>query len=265
MIENWKLGSDPEFLLMNHQSKPVSVEGMLGCSKENPLDIGNGCAIQEDCVAVEFNIPPVNNADDFVEYIRYSIATLRGMIRRDLHFSFLPSAEFDEIQLSTEQSREGGCDPDKNVWDEDAECKPNLSATSRRAAGSHLHLSYLNPNEETSLNFIKIFEVYGTIPTLKYEEKLSAIFRRELYGAAGSYRIKPYGVEYRSLSSFWLQYEEWQRLIYDKVAESVDRLNADDGSLIESINADHKAIVRAINFHDKVSVDYMQDKYKLAI
>jgi hypothetical protein len=213
---------------------------------------------------VEFNIPPVDNADDFVEFIRYSMTTLRSMISNHLEFSYLPSAEFEEIYTSTEQGSESGCKPDNNVWHDD-ERKPNLEYTNIRVAGSHLHLSYLEPNEKTSLNFVKMFEVYGTIPTLKYEEKLPAIFRRELYGSAGSYRIKPYGIEYRTLSSFWLQSEDMIRLIYDKVAESIERLNNDDGSLIESIDSDKIPIVRAINFHDKMSVEYIQEKYKLAI
>jgi hypothetical protein len=189
------------------------VEGMLNCSKEHPLDIGQGCAIQEDCVAVEFNIPPANNVDDFKYFINFAKNKLRDMIDDSLEFSFLPSAEFDEQYTTTEQGQEGGCEPDKNIWTGD-ECKASLEDTNLRVAGGHIHLGYDNPNKETSINFVKVFEVFGTIPTLKYEKKLPAIFRRELYGSAGSYRIKPYGVEYRTLSSWWIKENYLIELLY---------------------------------------------------
>jgi hypothetical protein len=186
------------------------------------------------------------------------------MIDDSLSFSFLPSAEFSEEYISTEQGSEAACDPDKNVWS-DICIKPSYKNTALRAVGAHLHFGYDNPEEEISKNLIKVFELYGTVTTLKYEDRMSAIRRRELYGAAGSHRIKPYGVEYRSLSSFWLSSEDMVRLIYNKAEESIERLNNDDGSLIEEINADKKSIIYAVNFHDKMSVDYLNDKYKLAI
>ena len=53
-------GCDPEFFLKDKTGKFISAIGLVGGSKEEPKAIGNGCFVQEDNVAVEFNIPPVN-------------------------------------------------------------------------------------------------------------------------------------------------------------------------------------------------------------
>ena len=49
--------------------------------------------------------------------------------------------------------------------------------------------------------------------------------RRSLYGASGAYRLKPYGVEYRVLSNFWLRSEELQRWAYQQAYDSVAKMD----------------------------------------
>ena len=76
MQTSFTIGCDPELFLKNHQDKLISVVGLIGGTKENPMPIGNGCAIQEDNVAAEFCIPPCATEDEFVSSIMYALGDI---------------------------------------------------------------------------------------------------------------------------------------------------------------------------------------------
>ena len=57
------LGCDPEILLVNATGKYISSVGLIGGSKDFPRPIdGEGNAVQEDNVSVEFNTPPCKSS-----------------------------------------------------------------------------------------------------------------------------------------------------------------------------------------------------------
>lgn len=85
--------------------------------------------------------------------------------------------------------------------------------------------------------------------------------RRRLYGKAGAYRSKPYGVEYRTLSSFWVADPKligWAFEQTMRAVEAVKNLEVIDKSL-------GTAIQSAINFQDKDICESLISKYSLKI
>jgi hypothetical protein len=66
------LGCDPELFFVNDAGKYISSVGLIGGTKDFPRPIGEGCAVQEDNVAVEFNTPPCASADAFIRSINYN-------------------------------------------------------------------------------------------------------------------------------------------------------------------------------------------------
>ena len=61
-----KVGSDAELFIYNKEG-PFPICGLIGGTKQDPLPVmeGNGYAVQEDNVLLEFNIPPASSALEF--------------------------------------------------------------------------------------------------------------------------------------------------------------------------------------------------------
>jgi hypothetical protein len=79
-----------------------------------------------------------------------------------------------------------------------------------RTAGGHLHLGSNEANlkkwmKDNIVKTIKMFDylVGNTCVLLDRDE--GQIERRKTYGRAGEYRVQPWGLEYRTLSNFWLR------------------------------------------------------------
>src|SRR5688500_3179466 len=94
------VGADPELFLVDVKGKFISSIGRIGGSKERPRDIGHGCAVQEDNVAVEFNIAPAVSVDAFVDSCKYALEKLtKEVAEQALFLSITASKAFDEDQL----------------------------------------------------------------------------------------------------------------------------------------------------------------------
>lgn len=204
------IGADPELFLVSTQGKLISSIGIIGGSKEEPRIIReDGCAVQEDNVAVEFNIPPADTVTKFLESINFNLTYLENFVReKGLSLAIHASGEFEADQLKSRKAREFGCDPDLNAWTRQPNPSPRSDNRMLRSAGGHVHVGFegerLNP-----LDVIKAMDVFLAVPSVLHDDDTR---RRELYGKAGACRIKSYGVEYRTLSNFWLktdQLKEW--------------------------------------------------------
>lgn len=81
--------------------------------------------------------------------------------------------------------------------------------------------------------------------------------RRKMYGKAGAFRSKPYGVEYRVLSNFWIANEELVTWCFNNVKAAIDFI--DSGKEIDA--NDYDKIVAAINKSDKELALFLCRKY----
>jgi hypothetical protein len=77
------------------------------------------------------------------------------------------------------------------------------------------------------------------------------LLRKQLYGKRGAFRPKPYGVEYRSLSNFWVQKPEYIGWAWDATARAMDAwqenvldIDSLDEPLYEAINNNNRAIAQ---------------------
>jgi hypothetical protein len=229
------LGADPELFLQNAEGKLISAVGLIGGSKELPLPISEaGHAIQEDNVSVEFNIPPSNSQGEFVDHISFVLKHLeQKAASMHLTFSQVAAASFPEDQLQTEAAQVFGCEPDFNAWTLETNPRPFSADINLRSCGGHVHVG----TKLDKVKVIRAMDLHLGVPSLRFDTDSK---RRELYGKAGAYRPKKYGVEYRSLSNFWIWSEKFKCWVYDQTKKALEFVEAgneigpEQGELIQA-------------------------------
>jgi hypothetical protein len=223
LIQNVVRGADPELFLRDSKTNlPVTSIGLIGGSKDFPRQLGNGYALQEDNVAVEFNIPPASTKDQFHASIAYVLAYLKQELEpQDLVLDISPTMEFDPKQLDNPQAQTLGCDPDYNAWTNEINPKP-VAPPTLRSSGGHLHIGYDNPTLELSREIVKVHDLFVSVPSILYDDDMK---RRAIYGKAGACRYKSYGVECRTFSNFWLKSEELTKWLYEQSEKAIDFIN----------------------------------------
>ena len=266
-----KVGSDAEFFLLKDKN-PFPVCGLLGGTKENPRPVleGNGYAVQEDNVLVEFNIPPANTAIEFHESISKMLSYLKEeMQKNNLECRYNSSELFEQKILEQyPQAYQFGCEPDFCVWTKSVNPSPEFPGVWRnypnkpktkddkiiyepRTAGYHIHVSYLVDNQPSSLAdkelFVKAQDLFLGVSSVLLETSNS---RRKYYGRAGAFRPKEYGHEYRVLGSALLSNDhKINQWIFNQNCTIIKWLNTQDATKI--LDSNKKNIIKAINSHDR--------------
>lgn len=218
------IGADPE-LFAAKDGKLVNAHGLVKGTKKQPHPVSFG-AVQVDGMALEFNIAPAEDEDMFVHNIAYVMRELASMVP-DHKLAIVPTMFFTEEEMEEfpAQSLELGCDPDLCAYTMELNPPPDADMLMRTAAG-HVHLGW---GEEPSLGdaavLVKQLDVFLGLPSLLRDPDEE---RRKLYGKAGAFRIKPYGVEYRTLSNYWLKDDKLMRNVY-RNAKNAFELLAEEG------------------------------------
>ncbi len=255
---NITLGCDPELFVKDFDGNLVSAIDKFGGTKENPKPISdNGHCIQEDNVAVEFNIPPCIDKESFVREIDFVMDHLEEKsMEMGLELAIQPSGEFEIDDLMHPRACEFGCEPDFNAWTGYVNESPEPFSR-LRTCGGHIHVGYDNPEIEDNLKIIQAMDLFLGVPSIIMDEDT---LRRSMYGNAGAFRNKPFGVEYRVLSNFWISSTELMEWAYEntiKAIEFAQNLNLTD--------KDSERIQKCINNSDKKIAKALIKKFKLAI
>jgi len=246
-VNNFSIGADPE-LFLERNGEVISAEGLIGGDKWDPKPISeDGHYIQEDNVMVEYNIPPTTSAEEFVaqhEFVLSHLAVLASL-QDHAKLNFSASAELDPKYLRSKQAKTFGCEPDLDVWARDRNPKPCSTGT-LRTCGGHIHIGYENPQYTTSEKIVKAMDAILGVASVNLDQDDR---RREMYGKAGAFRFKDYGVEYRSLSNFWIKDQDSMRWAFNKTVEAIELVNS---GLIDQISENFgQQIQEVINTNDK--------------
>lgn len=254
-ISNPTYGSDIEFFIQTLKGDPIPAIGMVGGTKDKPKPLGGQYFIQEDNVAVEFNIPICKSPKDFTNAVLTGYRKCMDVLPRSVvPLGGVASIEFDMLYLQNPQAMEFGCEPDINGWTRRVNPRPKADNMRLRSAGGHVHIGWDNPDMETRFDLIRACDVFAGIPSVTEDKDTR---RRELYGKAGAMRIKPYGVEHRLLSNYWLFDPAYTGAVITRYKRAIDFLNY--GHVVDPNDADK--IVEAINNGDRAGGKRLLQKY----
>lgn len=257
-----KLGCDPEAFLQTVTGQLKSSIGLIGGSKDCPLPIealGDGYAVQEDNVAIEFNIPAAEGRSQFVSSIQATLEYLKHDVgqRYGLTFSQESAASFPEEELQDPRALVFGCDPDFNAWTKDVNPKPSAEDKTLRSCGGHVHIGY-DKKKATPIKVIRMMDLFCGVPSVLMDK---GDLRKQLYGKAGAFRDKSYGVEYRTLSNFWIFHPRLTEWVWDNTNRALSV--AESSFAIKKADAD--AIQSCINNNDKALAEYLIKKFNLEV
>lgn len=160
-----------------------------------------------------------------------------------------------------ENSKKFGCMPSKNAHDGGKEGFIKVDPTTYRfrSAGGHIHLGAPtdNPDEhdiiravlDNPVRLVNMMDILVGNTCVLLDRDAGNVERRKVYGRAGEFRTPPHGVEYRTLSNFWLRSYQLMSMVMGLSRHAVLIVANDlDGLFLEKV--DMEDIARAINTND---------------
>lgn len=268
MFANVTIGADPELFLKDADGHYKSAIGRIGGTKAEPKPMEGlppGFFIQEDNVAAEFNIPPAATFQEFAQSITKSLKYISSVTRpQKLKLDISPVAYFPPTELLHPKALELGCDPDFCVWTKSPNPRPVAPPALRTAAG-HIHVGWKDPTEAQQELIIKLMDLHLSVPLVLQTKQNE---RRTLYGRAGAFRFKPYGVEYRTMDNTWLTQKATQKWFFTTICE---KIITEAKNMLRSPNSIKNMeliefgdlIQSAINTHNRDEAMFLMDTFAL--
>lgn len=237
------VGMDPELFVRNESGVFVSGHDLCPGTKYAPFPVADG-TVQVDGLALEIGITPAETKDQFRERLFSVWRDLEGFLPEGYTLQAIPTAHFTrEYLMSLPRSvLRLGCEPDFCAYTLAENPRPNGRVTFRTGAG-HIHVGFIDEPfprsaEHMSLcaSVVKNLDWTVGVPSLLWDKDVK---RRTLYGRAGAFRPKHYGLEYRTPSNAWLNDARLVDFVYDSTLLAVE-LSAAEINLCEVLgDADH--------------------------
>ena len=238
------VGTDPEFFVRNTTTgRLVSAIPLINGTKDTPDPLPGGGNVQRDNVALEFATDPATDLRDFVQKVGQAFRDVYDKLPEGHDLEVIPSAVFDDDQLDHPEAKEFGCSPDFNAWKMEMNDAPSLPNANFRSCGAHIHTGHVEGDGNEFLleipgkvRLVKMQDVFHGLISTVLDRSEAAIERKQLYGKAGCHRPTDYGVEYRTLSNYWMKSPILVMLIDSLTQDCLKMIREDkDNTLIELI------------------------------
>jgi hypothetical protein len=223
-------GCDPELFL----SSGGHIVGAERFIPREGLSGHNGIASNKavlDGVQVELHPAPMACREQLGQCLASSFRTLKGHLKKhkyDAQVSFQGVVEVpkEELERLSAAARTLGCAPSQNIHGSPSIALSEITAEYRvRSAGGHIHIglpktkgvgydswkgTYKVPPAPDRDHFpadrlVPLLDILVGNTCVLLDRDPQQVERRKVYGRAGEYREPPHGIEYRTLSNFWLR------------------------------------------------------------
>lgn len=222
------IGADPELFVFGEDGTFINGHGLVPGTKVEPFGVPKG-AVQVDGMALEFNITPASSRQEFVDNV-FSVRDSLAKMVSPYVLSNRSVVKFEDRWLRRQPaaSRVLGCEPDYDAW-MCCENFPPDNKTPMRTAAGHIHIGWTD-NGPDYLGLDHLSKCASLIRHLDSTVGLWTVIadpgsaeRRAMYGKAGAFRPKKYGVEWRVPSNFWVANRQLAGEIYDRVVTETYR------------------------------------------
>lgn len=208
------LGTDPELFIVK-VGKKTGKRYIAGCEEVVPIKgLGEGTygKVARDGVQAELHPHPSTCRETLSTNILVALNNLKVAIDAkpgyDIDFRRVVHIGEKALQRLNPDNQVLGCAPSMNFYG-----TPQIQVDGRemrmRSGSGHFHIGsqyitngFISPNR-----LVPILDLVAGIPSvlLTRETAEEEARRREFYGRAGEYRLPKHGLEYRTLSNFWLR------------------------------------------------------------
>ncbi len=265
-------GCDPE-LFLEKAGKVIGSERALpekGIKYDSDGRIRGSSegSIVRDGVQIELNPAPNGCRANLSNTIQASFRALKEQLSKmegvKASFASVVTVPKKELDALSEASRVLGCAPSKNVYNKKATIKVSKANLRKRAAGGHIHIGLDSAMKKTVQEnpdrLAILMDILVGNTCVMIDRDPMAARRRQVYGKAGEYRLPPHGLEYRTLSNFWLRSYPLMSMVMGLTRIAVSTLGSSlpntygypkfdfEGELIKRV--DLKKIQKAINKND---------------
>lgn len=211
-----KTGNDPEIFATDEKGNLIPAFIFLPDKK-------TGAGVYWDGYQAEFTTQPDNCHGFQIDSVREGLLEVHKRLTQKIPNGRLTIQNVFEIsdedrENAQDKHVELGCAPSKNAYGEDQVRVDNARALPYRFAGGHIHLGIYTEEKMARNNVamaVKAMDAIAGVASVGMAASFDIPVRREYYGRAGEYRTPAHGVEWRTLSNFWLSHPAIAHLTLD--------------------------------------------------
>jgi hypothetical protein len=134
------IGCDPE-VFVKRNGLFESAHNLIKGDKKNPFKVDKG-AVQVDGMALEFNIDPAADENEFLINVQCVYDIMKSMVPGyEVVATPVADFSFEYLKQQPKEALELGCDPDFNAWNGLANPRPDGERPMRTASG-HVHIGW---------------------------------------------------------------------------------------------------------------------------
>lgn len=216
----------------------------LGGDVRLPLPYGE---LYPDGAACEFTVEPARTLEELAQRIAENVRAIEEILaRNDLRVSSVSygyigvdkihSVPMENERFPTERDRRVcmtilGCHADENVYRRYIS-RPDPKKFPWRTLGGHIHYSFDYRSREVIEGLVTRIDL-RLHPFLEAEYNKNDRARNKLYGLYGTYREKPYGLEYRTLPARFVVDARLRKEVFERIDDALDVIIGADSSYEE--------------------------------